>query len=155
VKAEILNSIIQATTDILDGQLDCESERGQLRLQATAMTSDEVTTLVGVSGDLHGLVLLSTNEATAIDLASRMLGQTCHSFDQTAQNGVGQLGNAIAERAASVLSEVGYQATLTPPALVVGTGTLIATLDLHQLVLPFETRAGAIEIQVVLRPAAA
>jgi chemotaxis protein CheX len=154
MKVEFVNPFLQAASEVLDSELGGEVERGTLRLQKTAFTTDEVTALVGVTGTLNGLVLYSMSQATALRIVSRVMGKEFEEFDAIAQSGIGELGNVITGRASVLLSEAGYPSNITPPALVIGEGTMITTLDLIRLVLPLETDVGSLEIQVVLKTAA-
>lgn len=120
----------------------------------TAVTTDEVTALVSVSGRLNGLVLYTMSQATALGIVSRMMGQTFSEFDALAQSGIGEMGNVITGRAGILLGEAGYSSNISPPSLVLGKGTMITTLDLNRLVLLLETDAGPLEIQLVLKAAA-
>jgi len=153
MKVEFINPFIQAATEVLETELGGETTRGELRLVKTAVTSDEVTALVGVTGSVRGLVLYSMNEATALGIVSRVMGQEFSEFDALAQSGIGELGNVITGRAGVLLSMAGYASNITPPALVIGKGTLVTTLDLNRLVLPLETEVGSLEIHVVLKAA--
>ncbi len=154
MKVEFVNPFIQAASEVLDEELGAETRRGKLRLHKSAVTTDEVTALVGVTGTLSGLVLYSMSQATALGIVSKMIGQDFVEFDELAQSGIGELGNVITGRAGVLLSEAGYASNITPPALVIGKGTMITTLDLHRLVFPLQTEVGSLEIQVVLKAAA-
>ena len=151
MKVEFVNPFIQAATEVLESELGGESLRGELRLHTSAITTDEVTAIVGVTGTVRGLVLYSMNEATATAIVSRTMNQEFVEFDALAQSGMGELGNVITGRAGALLSEAGYPSNMTPPAVVVGKGTMVTTLDLNRLVLPLETEVGNLEIQIVLR----
>ena len=154
MKVEIVNPFIQAATEVLESELGGESQRGELRLHKSAVTTDEVTAIVGITGTVMGLVLYSMNETTALAILSRTMNQDFGEFDALAQSGIGELGNVITGRAGVLLSQAGYPSNMTPPAVVVGTGTMVTTLDLNRLVLPLETAVGSLEVQIVLRPAA-
>jgi chemotaxis protein CheX len=154
VKVEFVNPFIQAATEVLESELGGESQRGELRLQKSAVTTDEVTAIVCVTGTVAGLVLYSMNETTALAILSRTMNQDFREFDALAQSGIGELGNVITGRAGVLLSQAGYPSNMTPPAVVVGKGTMVTTLDLSRLVLPLETAVGGLEVQIVLRAAA-
>ena len=154
MKVAFVNPFLQAASEVLESELGGESERGELRLHRSAVTTDEVTAIVGVTGTLMGLVLYSMNEATARAILSRAMRQDFSEFDALAQSGIGELGNVITGRAGVLLSEAGYPSNITPPAVVVGTGTMVTTLELNRLVLPLHTEVGNLEIQMVLRAAA-
>ena len=154
MKVEIINPFIQAAREVLETELGAEPERGDLHVQKSAFTTDEVTTVVGITGQVSGIVLYSMSLVTAIGLVSRMMGQEFTEFDALAQSGIGELGNVITGRAGVLLSDAGYQTNITPPALVIGQGTMITTLDLNRLVFPLQTDVGPLEVQVVLKAAA-
>jgi chemotaxis protein CheX len=153
VKVEFINPFIQAATEVLESELGGDTARGELRLEKSAVTSDEVTALVGVTGSVSGLVLYSMSESTALGIVSRVMGQEFSDFDALAQSGIGELGNVITGRAGVLLSRAGYESNITPPALVIGKGSLVTTLDLNRLVLPLDTEVGSLEIHVVLKAA--
>jgi chemotaxis protein CheX len=154
MQVEFVNPFVEAASEVLESELGGEAQRGPLRVQKTAVTTDEVTTVVGVTGTLFGLVLYSMSQATALGIVSRMMGQEFKEFDALAQSGIGELGNVITGRAGVLLAQAGYPSNITPPALVIGKGSMITTLDLIRLVLPLETDVGPLEIQVVLKKAA-
>ena len=154
MKAEILNPFIQAASEVLETELGAETQRGTLHVRKSAFTTNEITTLVGVTGQVSGIVLYSMSQETALSLVSRMMGQEFTEFDALAQSGIGELGNVITGRAGVLLSEAGFQSNISPPSLVIGKGTMITTLDLNRLVFPLQTDVGEIEVQVVLKPAA-
>jgi chemotaxis protein CheX len=154
IRVEFVNPFVQAASEVLDAELGGDIQRGKLRLQKSAFTTDEVTALVGVSGHVSGLVLYSMSEATATAVASRIMGRQFDGLDGLARSGIGELGNVITGRAGVLLAQAGYPSNISAPALVVGKGTMITTLDLHRLVLPLETPAGPLEIHVVVQATA-
>jgi chemotaxis protein CheX len=157
VKVEFVNPFIQAAREVLESELGGETTRGNLRMEKSAYTTDEVTALLGVTGAVAGMVLYSMSEDTARGIVAKMLGQEFPEFDALAQSGIAELGNVITGRAGVLLAEAGYPSNITPPALVIGKGTMVTTLDLNRLVFPLQTVIGPLEIQVVLKanPAAA
>lgn len=154
MKVEFVNPFIQAASEVLDAELGGEAQLGEVRIQKSAFTTDEVTALVGVTGTVSGLVLYSMSEQTALGIVTRVMGREFHELDALAQSGIGELGNVITGRAGVLLSEAGYPSNITPPALVVGKGTMVTTLDLNRLVFPLQTELGDIEVQLVLKTAA-
>jgi len=153
MKVEFVNPFVQAATEVLESELGGETQRGNLRLQKSAFTTDEVTALLCVTGTVTGMVLYSMSQETALGILSRMMGSQVDDFDAVAQSGIGELGNVITGRAGVLLADAGYPSNITPPALVIGKGTMVTTLDLNRLVFPLETEVGSLEVQVVLKAA--
>jgi chemotaxis protein CheX len=151
VRAEFINPFLQAANEVLESELGSSPQRGQVGLQRSAYTTDDVTAVVGVTGKVAGMVLYVMTEATARAIVSKMMGQKFTEFDALAQSGIGEIGNVITGRAAVLLAEAGYPSDLAPPMLIVGRGTLVTTLDMQRLVIPLETEFGKIEIQVALK----
>jgi chemotaxis protein CheX len=154
MRAEFINPFLAAATQVLESELGSAPKRGSIGLQRSAYTSDEVTTVVAVTGSVQGMVLISMPEATARGMVGVMMGQDFPHFDALAQSGIGEIGNVITGRAAVLLAEAGFPSDLAPPMLIVGKGTMLSTLDVQRLVSPLETEFGPIEVQVALRDAA-
>ena len=152
MKAEFINPFLQAANEVLESELGSTPERGQVGLQKSAYTTNDVTAVVAVTGQVAGMVLYVMTEQTARKIVSKMMGQEFPEFDALAQSGIGEIGNVITGRAAVLLAEAGYPSDLAPPMLIVGRGTMVSTLDMQRLVIPLETEYGKIEIQVALKP---
>ena len=151
MKVEFVNPFLEAASEVLDAELGGEALRGTLRLHKTAVTTDEVTAVVGVTGTLQGLVLYSMSQATALRIVSRVMAQEFAEFDAIAQSGIGELGNVITGRAGVLLERAGIRADIAPPMLIVGRGGLMSSLDIPRLLVPLETRVGTIDLQIALR----
>jgi chemotaxis protein CheX len=151
MRAEIINPYLHAATEVLTSELGSAPRRGSIGLQRSAYTSDDVTAVVGVTGDVSGMVLFAMAESTARGIVSKMLGQDFDEFDALAQSGVAEIANVITGRAAVLLSEAGFSSDLAPPMLLVGRGATISTLDVQRLVIPMDTDFGRVEIQVAVK----
>jgi chemotaxis protein CheX len=151
MRAEIINPFLQAATEVLESELGSAPRRGTIGLQRSAYTSNEVTSVVAVTGEVAGMVLFAMSEATARAMVSKMMGQDFPELDALAQSGIAEVGNVITGRAAVLLSEAGFPSDLAPPMLLVGRGMMISTLDVQRLVIPMETEFGSIEVQVALK----
>src|SRR6185437_5145099 len=153
MRAEFINPFLQAATEVLESELGSTPQRGSVGLQRSAYTSDDVTAVVAVTGEVAGMVMIAMTEATARAMVSRMMGQEFPEFDALAQSGIAEIGNVITGRAAVLLAEAGFPSNLAPPMLIIGRGTMLSTLDVQRLVIPLTTEFGSIEIQVALREA--
>ncbi len=151
MQADFINPFLQAAHDVLQSELGVEPQRGPLALQQSAYTTQDVTAMIGVTGRVGGIVLLSMSQKTACGIVGRMLGQDFPELDELAQSGIGELANVITGRAAVLLADAGFESSISPPAVISGHGTMISTLDVRRLVIPLETELGPIEIQVALK----
>ena len=154
MRSDVAQPFLLAARGVLEQELGGEVGRGPVTVERGDFESGEVTAVIGVTGALSGAIMYRMSEATALAIVGKMMGQQFNELDALARSGVGELGNVITGRAGVLLSEAGYPSNITPPALVIGKGTMITTLDLHRLVFPLQTEVGSLEIQVVLKAAA-
>lgn len=151
MKAEYINPFVKAAASVLRDELGSEVGRGEIYLHRSAYTSQDVTVLIGVTGQVNGIVLYSLSKLTACNIAAHILDQPFPEFDDLAQSGVAEIGNVITGTAGIHLSEAGFTTNISPPTVLVGSGTMVSTIDLPRLVIPLTTMAGPIEIHVALQ----
>lgn len=153
MNVQFLNPFIEAAFAVLDDEAGVTAKRGQLSLQRSAATASEVTVLISMVGQVKGVVLYGLSEATALQIVSKILGQSFAEFDDLAQSGISEIGNVITGQAGRRLAEAGFESNISPPTMIVGKGTLISTLDFERLQVPLETELGTIQIHLALREA--
>lgn len=151
MNVKFLNPFLDAAFEVLQADAQVVVTRGDLALEKQPYVTEEVTVILSLVGRVEGTVFYSMSQATAVNLSSRMLGETLTHFDGLAQSGVAELGNVITGRASVKLSEAGYEATISPPTLLVGRGATISTLDFARLIVPFRGECGTITVQLALR----
>ena len=122
MRAEFINPFLHAACEVLESELGAAPHRGSIGLQRSAYTTDEVTAVVGVTGNVAGMVLYSMTEETARSIVAKMMGQDFPEFDALAQSGIAEIGNVITGRAAVLLAEAGFPSDLAPPMLLIGRG---------------------------------
>ena len=146
-----LNPFVEAANEVLRAEAQLSLTRGNLSLQKSALTTDDVTVLISIVGHVQGVVLYSLSNATGLALVSRMMSQEFVEFDSLAQSGVAELGNVITGRAGVKLSEAGYESTISPPTLIQGKGVAVSTLDFSRIVVPLTCELGEIVVHLAVR----
>ncbi|NMC11379.1 MAG: chemotaxis protein CheX, partial [Chloroflexi bacterium] len=117
MNVKILNPFLEAAAEVVATECKVKVTRGNLTLQKSAMTSDEVTVLISLIGKVQGVALYGMSIQTGLGLVSRVMGQTFTEFDSLAQSGIAELGNVISGCATVKLSQAGYTADISPPTL--------------------------------------
>jgi len=153
MRVQLVNCYVAAAADVLSKETGNAVTRGTLALQATPYTSEDVTAMVGVSGDLGGSFYLSMSEQTAVALVSLMLGQDEAEFDELAQSGIAELANVIAGTAGVSLYDQSISTSISPPLLLVGAGAKLSSVEIQRLVVPLATSCGTVHVHVALREA--
>lgn len=151
MKAQILNPFLEAIHEVLSKEVQTEIERGELSLAANSYTTADVTSLISMIGQVEGNVLFSLDYQTAKQVVGRMLGEPVQEFNELAQSGISELGNVIVGQASVRLARAGYQTNISPPALILGDGARLSTLDYPRLVVPLKTDLGLITIHLAVK----
>ena len=151
MNVKFLNPFVDAAAEVLKAEAKVSISKGTLTLQKSALTTDEVTVLINLIGQVQGVVLFGLSENLGMKLVSKMMGQEFNQFDNLAQSGVAELGNVISGRATVLLSDAGYQSTISPPTMITGKGVQISTLDFPRIVVPLTCEFGDMVIHLALR----
>ena len=113
MNVKFLNPFVEAASEVLMAEVQATVTRGNLTMQKSALTTDDITVLIHLVGQVQGVVLLEMPIATGLAMVSRMMDQDFTEFNNLAQSGVAELGNVITGRATVKLSENGYQSTIS------------------------------------------
>ena len=154
MRVQLVNCYVAAAIDVLAKETGQPVARAGLQLQQNPYTTEDVTAMVGVSGELAGSLYISMSEATALGLVSLMLGQATEEFGELAQSGIAEVANVIGGTASVALAETGCATNITPPLLLVGAGARLSSVEIQRLVVPLTTACGLINVHVALRDAA-
>lgn len=148
---KLLNPFIQAAVEVLKAEVGAEVARGEISLQKSALTSDDITVLINLIGDVYGVVMYGMPTATGLKMVSKIMGQDFVELNSLAQSGVAELGNVISGQATIRFSEAGYRSNISTPMVLTGNGIEISTLDFSRLVVPLTTQFGIFTVHLALR----
>lgn len=151
MNVKFLNPFVEAAYEVLVQETGADIVRGELSLENNHYVTDDVTVIIALVGAVEGNVFYSMTQETAIRLASRMLAEKLLALDSLAQSGIAELSNVITGRASMKLSDAGYEATISPPSLLLGKGASISTLDFPRIIVPLKTNQGEMVIHLALR----
>jgi chemotaxis protein CheX len=148
---KLLNPFIQAVMEVLKAEVKAVVSRGELSLQTSALTSDDITVLINLIGDVYGVVMYGMPTATGLSLVSKIMEQEFIELNSLAQSGVAELGNVISGQATIRFSEAGFKSNISSPMVLTGKGTTISTLDFPRIVVPLITQYGQFTVHLALR----
>ncbi|HLK15233.1 MAG TPA: chemotaxis protein CheX [Fimbriimonadaceae bacterium] len=150
MRAEFVNPFLNASFSVLNMVLNELPERGPIGVQPNNTTSHQINVVCGVTGRLHGQIILGMGETTANRIASVMAGQPLKVFDAFVASAIAELGNMISGNALMGLSDGGFVCDITPPTIVRGANVEISTLEIAAITIHLETTFGKIAITVGL-----
>ncbi len=151
MEEDLLKRFVGSAIKVLSTELSVGAGVGQPSMQADYYVTHGVTALIGVTGQLRGMVIFGLEEKTALNLVSHMMGSEFTEMDAVAQSGIAEMANVMVGSSVTSLAEMGIECGITPPAVVLGKGTVISTPNIRRLVIPLVVPVGTIEMQLAIR----
>lgn len=109
----------------------------------------DVSSIIGFSGDIVGSVVVSFQKEAAVQLVSAFAGMPIDPNTSDFPDAVCELANMIA---GSAKKDLGHNATITVPSVILGHGHQIARLsDVPCLVVPCKTPVGDFAVEVNIK----
>lgn len=125
-------------------------EKTELTAERELRSTYDVSASIGLTGSAKGTIVLSFSKKIAIEILSRMVGETVTEFDQSVCDAVGEMVNIIAGSASAELTKGGKSIIdRSIPSVVLGRGHRI----FHPPGIPtinifFRTEVGQFAMQV-------
>ena len=149
MKVEYISPFIDASIQAMQDLVRVTPQRGKLSARPQVFTTQQVSIVCGVTGDIEGQIMYGMSIISADKIASVMLGSTVVTFDQVAATAIADLGTRMAKNSTERLQEQGFNCQITPPTIVKGSNVKISTLEIPALVIPLD-RPGIGEMEINL-----
>lgn len=145
---QYINPFIESIDSVFEMMLDLHPKRNGIKLGAGDGKNSALTSLVGISGAVTGVVVLRFPELTARHVASRMLGSDIHEINAEVVDAVSELVNMVA---GSAKAKFAYD-----PPLELGLPTVVEGREYKikhpsrsvWLEVPFDSEAGSFTMEV-------
>ncbi|TLM99191.1 chemotaxis protein CheX, partial [bacterium] len=97
MKIEFIRPFLVATQEVLNTELNrnISIEKGDLNIEQTSYTTQDITVIIGVIGTVQGIVMYGLAERTAKNIVSAMLGKPVPVFDGMVESAIAEMGNVI------------------------------------------------------------
>ncbi len=154
LSVEWINPFIEAAEEIMETVAMLKLKRGKLELRENSTLAYDVSGIIGLTGEAVGSIALSFPKKTAIVAVSNFVGEEVLGIDSDTTDAIGELTNMVAGRAKKIFSERNIKLKISTPNVVVGKNhTIVSPKGTPSIVIPFESEAGPLAIQVALKPA--
>lgn len=152
-RIELVKPFVDAAGRVLKQECGEAARKGDLHRVRSPQTSRDVSALIAITGGVAGLVIYSMSSETACGLAARMIGENVTELDALSQSAIAEMANMVTGQAGIELERAGYPTDMSPPVLLLGKGSSIATLNLTRLVVPLIVSFGEITIDLAIKEA--
>lgn len=149
MRVEFIDPFIRAAFSVLEQFIQDTPVRGALAIRPSTFTSQQVTIMAGVNGDIEGMALYGMSLDTAQKIACAMMCEESAEMDAMAWSAISELGNIVTGQATRLLYEAGLECDITPPSVLRGTNIQVST-RVPAIVVPVTTKFGQIEINVAM-----
>lgn len=147
-----INPFIEAVDSVFTTMLDVTPRRNGLRVSDGQAKGEVVTSLVGMSGQVSGVVALRFPPKTALALAGRMVGAEMSDMSDEVTDAIAELVNMVAGSAKAKFDH-DPPLQLGLPTVVEGTGYRLKYPSKSVwLEVPFSSDAGDFTMEVTYNP---
>jgi chemotaxis protein CheX len=152
MRLDYINPIVDSAIAVLAEFTSSQVDRGDMKLRRRSSTSREVATIIGLTGNANGRIIIEMDGSTALAMAGLMNRDPFRELDPLALDTLMELANLIVARAVSSLNELEFAFRLDPPLIFTATDLpCLSSLDTEALVVPLHTNVGDMHLSVALR----
>jgi len=150
MKVEYINPFIEASRIVINQILGTEPTVGKPYIKTTPYTSENVVTIIGVTGVIRGNVVVAFSRETVFAIASTMMGgMPVQELDEMTKSAIAELCNMILGNTATILSKNNLSIDITPPTVLTGDNLEFSPTKGVVICIPLNLENGAtIEINI-------
>ncbi|UOE95397.1 chemotaxis protein CheX [Alkalihalobacillus sp. LMS39] len=147
MKANHINAICRATKTILQSHFGVDVQQQKPTVNIGSVSSNQVSVLLGVKGQLSGQIICSFSKDTAQKLVGIMMGgMEITTLDEMGWSAVQEFGNWVAGTTATELSKEECIIDVTPP--IVNDGESQFRSKQTFISIPHQSPIGEIDIHI-------
>jgi chemotaxis protein CheX len=151
MKVEFINPFIESTLRSLEMMAGINAEKTGLEIREDHITTYEISSIIGITGETSGSIIISMPAPLACRIASNMLMEEITAINSDVMDAIGEIGNILVGDARRSLMQEGHTLNISIPTVVVGSGVRISRPgDIPCIAIPFATEFGNFEVNVGL-----
>ena len=137
MNVEYLNPIVSAATYVLKEACGLDISTGNPYLTQAVYDERIFIVMIGITGQLHGQVILSMNEKVACMVASKMMmGMPVNELNDIARSALGELMNMTMGNAVTMFFNKGITLDITPPTMFLSNTLTMNVGDSKMICIP-------------------
>jgi chemotaxis protein CheX len=152
VDVSYINPFVEAVGSVFETMLGVHPKRNGVKVSSHEGAGPRLTSMIGITGSMHGCVALCFPPPTALSLAGRMLGAEAATVNDEVIDAISEMVNMVAGSAkAKFNSDPPLQLGL--PTVVEGSGYRVKYPSKSiWLEVPFNSEAGEFSMEVTYAP---
>ncbi|ALB44642.1 MULTISPECIES: chemotaxis protein CheX [Clostridium] len=146
-----INPFLDAVKSVLEQLGITDIKMSGLSKKEKMFVNLEITSMIGIVGDIRGNIAYSMSEESAKKIISTMMmGMNVENIDEIGRSAIGELTNMITGNAATMLSDNGYLTDITPPSTVFGKDMYFIISTVETIAIEIDSSIGRIEVNIGL-----
>ena len=143
-----INPFITAIENIFDTMIGIPLLMGKPAVKSGREPAFEISSIIGLTGDVKGCVVINLSESTAIRLASALLGDELSELNEDCTDAIGEIANMIAGNAKTDFPS--GNTSISVPSVVTGKHKVTYPSGLPIITIPCETDEGKLLVDIAL-----
>ena len=146
-----INPFLSAVKEVFETMIEVSFSMGKPCLKKDGIPSHEVSSIIGISGEVTGSVVINLSEKTALQLASALLGDELSELDEDCIDAIGEIANMVAGNAKNGFPVA--NTSLSVPTVVIGKHEVNYPSSIPIISIPCETTEGKFGVDIALKTA--
>lgn len=147
-----INPFLSAVKEVFETMIEVSFSMGKPCLKKDGIPSHEVSSIIGISGEVTGSVVINLSEKTALQLASALLGDELAELDEDCIDAIGEIANMVAGNAKNGFPVA--NTSLSVPTVVIGKHEVNYPSSIPIISIPCETTEGKFGVDIALKTTA-
>ncbi|MDY6933155.1 MAG: chemotaxis protein CheX [Spirochaetota bacterium] len=152
INAEYVNPFLESASSIFKTVVGIDLKRGKLTIKQYPEPSHDVAIMIGITGDIHGVVIYSLGYSMVYKIADILApGLSKEQIDVEYKDIIGELANMITGNAMNLFSNIDKGVEVTTPTVIHGKDFTITAIQQTTLAINLYSTVGSLEMNVALK----
>ena len=149
INPKLIVPFVNSVREVFRTMVGVETTVQRPFVKAQPAPSYDVSGIIGFSGNIVGSVVVSFQSEAALKLVESFSGSRCELNSPDFADAIGELANMVA---GSAKKDMGTQASITVPSVVIGANHMLANLkDVPCIVVPCTTPVGDFCVEINIK----
>ncbi|MSQ10947.1 MAG: hypothetical protein EXR52_08110 [Dehalococcoidia bacterium] len=144
----LINAFVKAAMETFQIELQLDVKRGAPSITQPDAAGLPVMALIGITGDIEGILSLGVTCETACAIAGHLMGEEMTEMTALVESGICEMCNVVGGSAAMAITGLGLKVDITPPVFIMGDALKMSLGGVPRLTAPFITPLGNIELKL-------
>ncbi|MFH1984194.1 MAG: chemotaxis protein CheX [Pseudomonadota bacterium] len=144
-----INPFLVAVENVFNTMLELPFKLGKPTLKKEPVPEQEISSIIGLSGDVSGCVVINLSKELALRLASALLDEELTEIDEDCTDAIGEIANMIAGNAKTDFPA--GNTSISVPSVVIGRHKMRYPQGIPVISFPCITDSGQLIIDLAMK----